>query len=135
MTFPPVSTPLLPPLLPSPPKWLPLPSVAAVLPVATPQTPPLPPVPLSPPLSLSSFFGHVSTGPSCSCSCWSSSSPSSSSSFLKYSNYHLMTFLNILGTNNYDISICCYTENINILFFLLFFWNTFNLCSFLFSQC
>ena len=131
MNFPPLSTPLLPPLLPSPPKRLPLPSVATVLPVAMPPTPPLPPVlPLSP----SSFFGHVSTGPSCSCSCSSSSSPSLSSSFLKFLNYHLMTFLNILGTNNYNNSICCYTENINILFFLLFFWNTFNLRSFLFSQ-
>ena len=132
MNFPLLSTPLLPPLLPSSPKQLLLPSAATVSPVAMPPTPPLPPVP---PLSPLSFFGHVYTGPSCSCSCLSSSSPSSSSSFLKFSNYCLMTFLNILGTNNYDNSICCYTENINIFFFLLFFWNTFNLRSFLFLQC
>ena len=134
MTFPPVSTTLLPPLLPllpSPPKWLPLLSVDVDGPVATPPTPPLPPVPPLPPSSLS-FFGCVSTGPSCSFS--SSSSPSSSSSFLKLSNYCLMTFLNILGTNNYDNSICCYTENLNILFFLLLFWNTFNLRPFPFAQ-
>ena len=134
MTFPPVSTPLLPPLLPSPPKRLPLPSAATVLPVTTPPTPPLPPVPPLPPSSLSSFYGHVSTGPSCSCSCSSSSSPSLSSSFLKYSNYCLMTFLNILSTNNYDNLICCYTENITYFSSFSFYWNMFNLRSFLFLQ-
>ena len=133
MNFTPEPTLLPPPLLLSPPRTD---IFLLVLPLATPLPAPLPPRP-GPPLS-SSFLGCVSTRPSFSLLSSSPSSPSSSSSlssFLKCSNYHLVTFSNKPSTNNYDNSICFYTQMLNILFLLLLFWNTLYFHFFPLTQC
>ena len=132
MNFPPEPTLLLPPLLLSPPQTD---VFLLVPPLATPPQAPLPPRP-GPPLS-SSFLGRVSTGPSFSLlsSSPSSSSSSSSYSFLKCSNYRLVTFSNKPTTNNYDNSIRFYTQMLNILFLLLLFWNTLYFHFFPLVQC
>ena len=130
MNFPPEPTPLLLPLLLSPPQTD---VFLLVPPLATPPQAPLPPRP-GPPLS-SSFLGRVSAGPSFSLLSSSPSSSSSSSSFLKCLNYHLVTFSNKPRTNNYDNSICFYTQMLNILFLLLLFWNTLYFHFFPLAQC
>ena len=131
MNFPPERTPLLLPLLLSPPQTD---VFLLVPPLATPQPAPLPLRP-GPQSSLSSFLGRVSAGPSFSLLSSSPSSSSSSSSFLKCSNYRLVTFSNKPSTNNYDNSICFYTQMLNILFFLLLFWNTLYSHFFPLAQC
>ena len=131
MNFPPEPTPLLLPLLLSPPRTD---IFLLVPPLAAPQPAPLPPRP-GPLSSSSSFFSRVFAGPSFSLLSSSPLSSSSLSSFLKCLNYPLVTFSNKPSTNNYDNSICFYTQMLNILFLLLLLWNTLYFHFFPLAQC